>query len=286
MLKKAALPYISQNRKKNSVSSLYFLLPCILLPLLTFPAAGWPNPVKEDTNFSVSANYTTINEYGEETLCTISSNDTINKLNELKNRDCKLPIPGEGNHQSVTLVAQSPYETRQMLLTTRNLLMWAHMAVHLYKVWDAGSKILWPPVCPCSGKPKVVTHTQRFFFTYYLTSLLHNGWSYLSPYFWPENTPEHSHGVENHHDTAAPATTEGWTETLAAIIATAYTTVTEQPYASHILSLALDTAALAWDCQCAGYFSDAAGNFYFNGHLWMLLLNVAIFTIDLAIDYL
>ena len=253
---------------------------------MTFSFPGSSNDYTEDdTIFSISASYTTVNEYGEETVCKISSNNSIETLNNLKNTDCKLSLSNAPNDQSVILISHSPYhETKLMLLTTRNLLMWANLAVHAYKVWDSGSKILWPPVCPCSGQPKIVTNTHKFFFTYYITSMLHHGWSYFSPHlFWPkQKTNKKINGTDNGYNLSSKDQEESWTETLTNIISI----FTEHPYASHILSLAIDSAALKWDCQCAGYFTDTKGGFYFNGHLWMLLLNVAIFATDLAIDYL
>ena len=272
--------------KKKTRSFLKFQFSSILSFLLTFSLPCLPNTIEEEASyFSVSASYTTINEHGKGTVCRISSKDSIEKLIELKNTDCKLPLSDDHNDQSVILISHSPYhETKQILLTTRNLLMWAYLAVHAYKVWDSGSKILWPPVCPCTGQPKIVTNTQKFFFTYYITSMLHHGWSYFSPYLFLPDQKTNKDIDDTNDSVNLPEKdrTEGWTDTLTNIIST----LTEHPYASHILSLALDSAALKWDCRCKGYFTDAKGGPYFNGHLWMLLLNVAIFTTDLAIDYL
>ncbi len=231
-----------------------------LMTMLTLAVYG----AEEPEPATVYASYTTMDEFGNQTQCTIASSDTIEQLIALQNTDCRLPLSNVGHDQSVILISHSPhYQTRQQLLTARHLLMWAHTAVHLYKVWDSGGKLLWPPVCPCSGQPRPRTGTQYFFFTYYLVSLMQQGWHYISPYFFaPSEQPAHSTPSE------------------------IFTTLQQYPHASHILSLALDSAALKWDCQCAGYFSDGAGHFYFNGHLWMLLLNIAIFTTDLSLDYL
>lgn len=285
MSKKTFSPAIDKTNNKKLRSLLYFQTLCILPLLLILSFSGLSSTLKEENTIPpVSASYTTVNEHGKVTLCTISSNDSIEALNELKNTDCKLPVSNENNDQSVILITHSPYyETKQVLITTRNLLTWAYMAVHLYKVWDSGSRILWPPVCPCSGQPKIVTNTQMFFFTYYITSLLHHGWSYFSPYLLPEQQTHKD--IDDTNDSShlpSKDRAKGWTEALTSIIST----FTEHPYASHILSLTLDSAAFKWDCRCAGYFTDAKGGLYFNGHLWMLLLNVAIFTTDLAIDYL
>ena len=234
---------------------------CLLMIVLTLPVYGDEEPAPE----AIYASYTTEDESGNQTQCTIASSDTIEQLRALQNTDCRLPLSHAGHDQSVILISHSPhYQTRQRLLTTRNLLTWAHTAVHLYKVWDSGGKLLWPPICPCSGQPGARTGALYFFFTYYLVCLVQQGWRHISPYFFTPQEP--------------PAASD----TLGEILAT----LSQSPYASHILSLALDSAALKWDCQCAGYFSDVAGNLYFNGHLWMLLLNIAIFTTDLSLDYL
>ncbi|USE37915.1 hypothetical protein [Endozoicomonas sp. SCSIO W0465] len=276
----------SVNSKRRIRNLLGFQFTGIFYLLLTCSLPCLSNTVKEETaNVSMSASYTTINEHGKSSFCTISSKDSIEKLEALKNTDCKLSGSDDHNDPSVILISHSPYhETKQVLLTTRNLLMWAYLAVHAYKVWDSGSKLLWPPVCPCSGQPKIVTNTQIFFFTYYVASMLHHGWSYFSPYFfWSEQkTNKDLNDKSDRFNLSSKDREEGWTETLTNIMAM----LAEHPYANHILSLALDSAALKWDCRCAGYFSDANGGFYFNGHLWMLLLNVAIFATDLAIDYL
>ena len=234
---------------------------CLLMTLLTLPVYGQEEPAPE----TVYASYTTVDEFGNQTQCTIASSDTIEQLSALQNSNCRLPLSHTGHDQSVILTSHSPHlQARQRLLTTRSLLTWAHTAVHLYKVWDSGGKLLWPPICPCSGQPRARTGTQYFFFTYYIACLVQQGWHFLSPYFLtPQELPALS-------------------DTLGEIL----TTLSQYPYASHILSLALDSAALKWDCQCAGYFSDGDGQFYFNGHLWMLLLNIAIFTTDLSLDYL
>lgn len=272
-----------QNRA-HGISYLHRLF-CLFL-LMIFPFPGSSNDHTEDNKiFSISASYTVVNEYGEETSCKISSNNSLETLNNLRNTDCKLSLSSDPNDQSVILISHSPYhETKLMLLTARNLLMWAYLAVHAYKVWDSGSKILWPSVCPCSGQPNVATNTQKFFFTYYISSMLHHGWSYFGPYlFWPEQkTNKKTNEMNNSHSHPSKGEEEGWIETLTNTIST----FTGHPYTSHILSFAFDSAALKWDCQCAGYFTDGKGSLYFNGHLWMLLLNVAIFTADLAIDYL
>ncbi|MFK0570189.1 hypothetical protein [Endozoicomonas sp.] len=268
---------MSKTIDKKRLTQIFFYLPYSLLFFL-LPV----NPIhavsiqEEKVTTVISANYTTINEYGKRTHCTISSDNSIDELYELKNSDCKLPLFNTNDDQSVILLTQSDHnETKKILITTRNLLMWAHLAVHIYKVWDSGSKILWPSVCPCSGKPKIVTNTQKIFFTYYITSLVNHGWSYLSPYFLSGHLSERK--KHQNQDGA-----EGWTDTFKNITST----FTEYPYASHLLSLAIDSAALKWDCRCAGYFTYPDGGLYFNGHLWMLLLNIAIFTTDLAIDYL
>ncbi len=250
------------------------MLPCPVCRLVSFflwlilaalPAYGEDESASIATSDSISASYIAVDEFGNQTQCTISSRDTIEQLSALQNTDCRLPLSDADHDQSVILISHSPhYQIRQRLLTTRNLLMWAHTAVHLYKVWDSGNKLLWPSVCPCSGQPRPRTSTQYFFFAYYLGSLLQQGWLYISPYFFPQPDPT----VAN--------------DTYRSIL----TTLNQYPYASHILSLALDAAALKWDCQCAGYFSDSDGHFYFNGHLWMLLLNIVIFTTDLSLDYL
>ena len=245
----------------RTITALPQLLLCLLMVVPTIPAYA----DKEPESATVYASYSTVDEFGNQTHCTIGSSDTIEQLNALQNSDCQLPLSHAGHDQSVILISHSPhYQTRQWLLTTRNLLMWAHSAVHLYKVWDSGGKLLWPPVCPCSGHPRPRTSAQYFFFTYYLASLIQQGWHFISPYFFP---PPEQHETSNALDEIV-------------------TTLSQYPYASHILSLALDSAALKWDCQCAGYFSDGTGHFYFNGHLWMLLLNIAIFTTDLSLDYL
>ncbi|WP_257294177.1 hypothetical protein [Endozoicomonas sp. YOMI1] len=158
------------------------------------------------------------------------------------------------------------------------------MAVHVYKLLDSGN-ILWTQkeACPCSGKLMDISNqpdrlmTKGFFFTYYLLSLGYHGWRYIQSYINPDTTgSDNSKTSESKHDEPA------WSDTLYNLISR----VSEYPYAGQILTLALDSAALKWDCRCPGYFTDAKGGLYFNGHLWMLLLNVAIFTTDLAIDYL
>ena len=252
----------------RTITALPQLFLCLLM-VLTLPAYGDQEP----ESATVYASYSTVDEFGNQTHCTIGSSDTLEQLNALQNSACQLPLSHAGHDQSVILISHSPhYQTRQWLLTTRNLLMWAHTAVHLYKVWDSGGKLLWPPVCPCSGQPRPRTRAQYLFFTYYLASLMRQGWHFLSPYFF---TPPEHHEAGNAQDDAQDNAQEK-----------IVTTLSQYPYASHILSLALDSAALKWDCQCAGYFSDGAGHFYFNGHLWMLLLNIAIFTTDLTLDYL
>lgn len=236
------------------------LLFCLLIIQLTLPVFG----DEESAPATMYVSYISVDEFGNQTQCTIASSDSIEQLRALQNTDCRLPLSNASHDQSVILISHSPhYQTRQRLLTIRSLLMWAHTAVHLYKVWDSGGKLLQPPVCPCSGQPRATTGMQYFFFTYYLTSLVQQGWHYISPYFFA-------------------STEQSSNSTLGEIL----TTLSQYSYVSHILSLALDSAALKWDCQCAGYFSDGAGHFYFNGHLWMLLLNIAIFTTDLSLDYL
>ncbi len=267
------------------MSLLSFWCPGILFLLLAISPQCLSNTINsETTNFSISASYTTINEQGKETLCTISSKDSIEKLQALKNTDCELPMSNDPNDRSVILVSHSPYhETRQILLTTRKLLMWSYMAVHVYKLLDSGN-ILWTQreACPCSGKLMDISHkpdrlmTKGFFFTYYLLSLGYHGWRYIQSYINPDATgPDTPKTAEFKSEPA-------WSDTLYNLVAT----VSEYPYANHILTLALDSAAMTWDCRCPGYFTDSKGGLYFNGHLWMLLLNVAIFTTDLAIDYL
>ncbi len=262
-----------------------FWFQCIPAMLLTISLPCLSDTIKEETTgFSMSASYMTINEHGKETLCTISSIDHIEKLQALKSTDCKLPMSNAPNDQSVILISHSPYhETRQILLTTRNLLMWSYMAVHVYKLLDSGN-ILWTQqeACPCSGKLMDISNkpdrlmTKGFFFTYYLLSLGYHGWRYIQSYINPGAAAPDNKTSEFKNDETA------WSDTLNNVISR----VSEYPYAGQILTLALDSAALKWDCRCPGYFTNSKGGLYFNGHLWMLLLNVAIFTTDLAIDYL
>ncbi len=291
MSKKIASTSIGKTINKKSRLFLYFQYLCILPTLLILSFPGSSSIIEEEnTNFSISASYTTINEHGKGTLCRISSKDSIEKLNELKNTDCKLPVSNDHNDQSVILITHSPYhETRQILLTTRNLLMWAYMAVHVYKLLDSGNA-LWSQkeACPCSGKLRDISNkperlmTKGFFFSYYLLTLGHHGWSYIQSYINPGQSNKTTHQPQGEE--------LSWSNTISSLISK----VSDSTYAAQILTLALDSAALKWDCRCPGYlfypdsFKDPskAGHFYFNGHFWMLLLNVAIFTTDLAIDYL
>ncbi|WP_419833186.1 hypothetical protein [Endozoicomonas atrinae] len=277
--------------KKKKRSLLKFQFSCILSLLLTLSLPCLPNTIKEEASyFSVSASYTTINEHEKGTVCRISSKDSIEKLTELKNTDCKLPLSDDPNDQSVILISHSPYhETKQILLTTRNLLMWAYMAVHVYKLLDSGN-VLWSQkeACPCSGELRDISNkperlmTKGFFFSYYLLTLGHHGWSYIQSYINPRQSNKTTHQPQGEE--------LSWSDTISSLISK----VSDSTYATQILTLALDSAALKWDCRCPGYlfypdsFKDPskAGHFYFNGHFWMLLLNVAIFTTDLAIDYL
>ncbi|MBO9481938.1 hypothetical protein [Salinisphaera sp. G21_0] len=285
-MSKSTYPLARDNKIIKITRHLFnFWARCILSMLVTFSLPCLSDTIKEETtSFSMSVSYTTINEHGKETLCTISSNDRIEKLQALKSTDCKLPMSIDPNDQSVILISHSPYhKTKQILLTTRNLLMWSYMAVHVYKLLDSGN-ILWTQqeACPCSGKLMDISNkpdrlmTKGFFFTYYLLSLGYHGWRYIQSYINPDASAPDNKTSEFKNDEPA------WSDTLNNFISR----VSEYPYAGQILTLALDSAALKWDCRCPGYFTDSKGGLYFNGHLWMLLLNVAIFTTDLAIDYL
>ncbi|WP_257284577.1 hypothetical protein [Endozoicomonas sp. SESOKO1] len=287
-------------QRTRSVLNIWFRSLLFLMLIFSIPCLS--DIIKaETTDFSISASYTTINEHGKGTLCTISSNDRIEKLKALKNTDCQLPVSNDPNDQSVILISHSPYhETKQILLTTRNLLMWSYMAVHAYKLLDSGN-ILWTQkeACPCSGKLMDISNkpgrlmTKSFFFTYYLLSLGYHGWHYIKSFINPDpNNHNNSKTSEFSSQSSAQFSSQlkskiknhepTWSNTLQSLISR----VSEYPYAGQILTLALDSAALKWDCRCPGYFTDAKGGLYFNGHFWMLLLNVAIFTTDLAIDYL
>ena len=285
------MPNDKLTQRTRSMLSICF--PGILALMLTFSLPCLSDIIKaESTGFSISASYTAINEHGKGTLCTISSKDSIEKLKALKNTDCQLPVSNNHNDQSVILISHSPYhETRQILLTTRNLLMWSYMAVHVYKLLDSGN-ILWTKkeACPCSGKLMDISHkpdrlvTKGLFFSYYLLSLGYHGWYHIQSWINPDLAGHDSidSSDKNSKTPEFKNNEPTWSDTLYSLISR----VSEYPYAGSILTLVLDSAALKWDCRCPGYFMDDSGGLYFNGHLWMLLLNVAIFTTDLVIDYL
>ncbi|WP_067514851.1 hypothetical protein [Endozoicomonas ascidiicola] len=219
---------------------------------------------------SITAIYSPIGE-GDSTHCIISSNDRPEALQQLKKSQCNLSDSASNDHYVLLTVRDGREELRTFLIQTRQILNWAYMAIHIWKFADSGYKLINPPICPCSGMPKSRSPISTFFFSYYFLSLAHHSWDYISSYFYPDNSKHPPvQSIENNN-----ATENDLIHTLK-----------EQLYSGHLLTLALDAAALRLDCQCGGYFSDAQGNFYFNGHLWMLMLNMGIFATDLALEYL
>ena len=280
----------NKNPKNRSQCILFITLLFIIFPTYSDESID----IAKQNPISVS--YTITSTDGEEVICEISSTDSIEELRKLKNSSCQLSFNDVTEHPLVKLKQKNRNnEKKEILITTRNFLMWAYLAVHVYKAWDSGIKIFWPEKKGhCCKSKTAVTKTQRAFFGYYITGLVRHGWSYLSSYIMTaqemqpdQNDSDHSPSPDEEQEQEQ---NESWTDTIKGFTSK----LSEYSYSWHILSLALDSAALKWDCDCPGYlfypdnFKDPSksGHFYFNGHLWMLLLNVAIFATDLAIDYL
>ena len=246
-----------------------FMLPVVfMLPICQAAMASTENTTNQHSTRSMTAIYS-IPGHTEKGQCIISSTDTLQDLRNKKNRLC--PLTGGTTKPYVLLTVRDEKESlRHFLVNTRTVLNWAYMAVHVWKLLDSGYKLASPPICPCSGLPKSRGPKSVFFFSYYVLSMMNHGWEYLTSYL-----PGYRAAQEEITNDEEKSAQERFSEQLS-----------EQLRAGHLLTLALDAAALKWDCQCGGYFSDAQGNFYFNGHLWMLMLNMGIYATDLALEYL
>ena len=275
----------------------------LFAPIIIFIACIFSIPsygVEENEEISFIIKYTTTNEYGENITCEISSRDSIEKLYESQKKGCKFDLSNISD-QTATLTAGDPnHHSKSVLLSIRKILVLANMALHAYKTIVSTNELhTMDSACPCSGKsihdePLTSILRRCFFLTHYLTHFISDGFWLIKQYL---NTLPDDANIEEivsgdmlnaQKDDLSPSQPDSGT------IHTLINQLKNIPYKHHLLTLALDAAALKWDCGCPGYLfyptnyhnAEMAGKLYFNGHLWMLLLNTAIFATDLTIDQL
>ena len=248
----------------------------IALILMLLAANG---RAETESELSLSLSYTVETANGTQTHCEISSTDNIETLQQLKNSECQLSNHNSTSSSAVVDVTFDKQKVKRYLITTREVILWARLAVHAYKLWDSGSSVLSPPICGCSGLPKKVTNLQRFFLAYYSLSFVQHLQRKIGPFFLTDKT-EVTKPLEYESSEA-----ESLKDSDEANPGTWLDYANRFP-SSHLSMLIMDFAALKWDCRCAGYFTDKNGAPYFNGHLWMLFLDVANFATDLAIHSL
>ncbi len=235
---------------------------------------------EDEAGVSLSLSYTVETADGGQSQCKISSTDNKETRQQFKNSRCKLSKPDNKVSELAAVdVKFNKQKVKRYLVTTREVLSWAHLAIHAYKIWDSGASVFSPPICPCSGAPKKVTNLQRFFLFYYSASFIHHAQKKFSPFFMADKAKPNVFSlkapeVPSEKDSDETTTWFDHAKKFAS------------SHSGSVLSLIMDSAALKWDCRCAGYFTNKNGGPYFNGHLWMLFLDVAIFATDLAIDYL
>lgn len=180
--------------------------------------------------------------------CIISSSDTPQTLRALKDKGCDL------------------WQVYGDPATLRSLGRGAYMVLHIIKLFESGASLLTlSETCPCSGLAVSYSNnpwriaTRALFFSYYVVSLAHHALYYFT--------------YGNEWLIEDPLLQK----TLPEIVHERVVQVVKDPVKLQLLSIVLDAAALSFDCRCPGYFTYEDGSLYFNGHLWMLALNVVDF---------
>lgn len=278
------------------------LIHSVLFTAMLFPSFVFPDNSDETRDIKKStiltASYTTVTPAGEEIICTISSNDNIEKLNSLKKYGCNLStLPVSQNNKIIIQSQNSSGSILSVLSNPQTLLRTAHTALHIRKIYESAIG-LWTArdPCPCSGSltgpsiagdyPRIAT--KGLFLAYYLISLGYHAWPLISSYFYEEQKATAQFDAQEERLSRATKKDE---DTWFSYLQDTFYQTASHPYITPLLTIAMDAAALLFDCKCPAYFyypmdyrvSAKRGEFYFNGHLWMLLLNVADFATELTL---